>query len=609
MRRYRSAVFWMIALAFTGGWAQLVKVELNPRLNFAKPRVPQGGSIAGTLVFQVPKPYHVNANPASEEYLISTTFTPDRSPHYQIKEIRYPAPQERNFTFSGDKPLKVYEGKVSISFRLVLSKKAPLGKLKITGKLRYQACDEQSCYPPQTKAVMGTIEVVSKRAAGSELLIESGSPGLTEQVSSSVASTTQPKDFAHWIEDQFKKGRWFLFFALLFVGGLGLNLTPCVFPLIPITLGFFGMQAQGRRARRIGLTALYALSMAATYAFLGTLAAVLGKRFGFQFQNPWFVWGLVILLGVLALSMFDLYKLQVPPSLMRYVGGRTGWVGALLMGLLAGVAAAPCIGPVIAALIPIVAGLGNPWIGFTFFLALGLGLGLPYFVLGLFLESVQGRLPRSGGWLVVVERVFGVLLIGTAIYFTRSVLPESLYNWLWAAFFLFFTSYFLLMARRESAERTTLRLNQALGGLMLALSLYSLYSLLLVPRLTLSASNNQVPSHLIWIPYSKQRLQEAIRQGKPVLIDFDAQWCQACRELEEKTYADPQVVQEAERFVRLKLDSTRETPEAEAAHREHQVVGLPTVIFIDSSGRERRDLRLTTFEPPDQFLKRLKQVQ
>lgn len=609
MRKYRSAVFWMIALAFTGGWAQLVKVELNPRLSFAKPRVPQGGSVAGRLVFQVPKPYHVNANPASEEYLIPTTFTPDRSLHYQIKDIRYPAPQERTFIFSGNKPLKVYEGKVSISFRLVLSKKAPLGKLKITGKLRYQACDEQSCYPPQTKAVMGTIEVVSKRAAGSDLLIESGSPGLTEQVSSSVASTTQPKDFAHWIEDQFKKGRWFLFFALLFVGGLGLNLTPCVFPLIPITLGFFGMQAQGRRGRRIGLTALYALSMAATYAFLGTLAAVLGKQFGFQFQNPWFVWGLVILLGVLALSMFDLYKLQLPPSLMRYVGGRTGWVGALLMGLLAGVAAAPCIGPVIAALIPIVAGLGNPWIGFTFFLALGLGLGLPYFVLGLFLESGQGRLPRAGGWLVVVERIFGVLLIGTAIYFTRSVLPESLYNWLWAAFFLFFTFYFLVIARRESAERTTLRLNQALGGLMLALSLYSLYSLLLVPRLTLSASNNQVPSHLIWIPYSKQRLQEAIRQGKPVLIDFDAQWCQACRELEEKTYADPQVVQEAERFVRLKLDSTRETPEAEAAHREHQVVGLPTVIFIDSSGRERRDLRLTTFEPPDQFLKRLKQVQ
>jgi thiol:disulfide interchange protein DsbD len=270
------------------------------------------------------------------------------------------------------------------------------------------------------------------------------------------------------------------------------------------------MQARGQRGRRAGLSALYALSMAVMYALLGTVAALAGKAFGFQFQNPVVVGVLMALLVLFALALFGVYKFQVPPVLMQYVGARQGWLGAIMMGCLAGIAAAPCIGPVIAALVPIVAALANPTLGFLLFFALGLGLGTPYFVLGLFYERFQNRLPRAGEWTILVERLFGVLLLAVALYFARSLLSP---------------------------------------------------------------------------------------------------WCQACTELEEYTYTDPRVVREAERFVRLVVDATRSEDEnVQRILKQHGVVGLPTVIFIGADGQERRDLRLTGFEPADSFLKRMQQV-
>ncbi|MFN4034200.1 MAG: protein-disulfide reductase DsbD family protein, partial [Fimbriimonadales bacterium] len=349
--------------------------------------------------------------------------------------------------------------------------------------------------------------------------------------------------------------------------------------------------------QRVGLSALYALSMAATYAVLGTAASLAGKAFGFQFQNPWALGTLIVLIVLFALALFGVYKFQVPPALMRYVGARQGWVGAILMGLLAGVAAAPCIGPVIAALIPIVAALGNPTVGFLLFLALGLGLGAPYFVAGLFYERVQQRIPRSGEWTILVERIFGVMLLAVALFFASSLMTPQVYGWAWVAFLGLTTLYFLLGERKEITQPRVARFKQLIGVICAALMVSNALSMMR-PKVEIA-----------WEPYSVERLTQAQAQGKPVLIDFTAAWCQACGELKHYTFTDPAVVRESERFVRLVLDATTESdPAVQDALKRHEVVGLPTVIFIDSQGNERRALRLTGFERADRFLQRMRAV-
>lgn len=594
--RWLSSMAWLVLL-WAGATAQLPDLKFPARFVTERKAYAPGSLVKGLLLLEIREPYHVNANPASEEYLIPTELRFEKSSAVASAKIEYPAPVEKAFEFSGGKPLKIYEGQVRIKFQFKLAPSIKQGTLKLPATLRYQACDDKACYPPQRVKLTLTLSIAQKEGAPNpeyeRLLKESpnGAAGKLKEYSSTTGG------FAGFVEEQFRQGRWLLFIGGIYLGGLALNLTPCVLPLIPITLGYFSMQARGQRSRRIGLSALYALSMAMMYALLGTVASLAGKAFGFQFQNPLVVGVLIALLVLFALALFGVYKFQAPPALMRYVGARQGWLGAMMMGCLAGVAAAPCIGPVIAALVPIVAALANPTVGFLLFLALGLGLGTPYFILGLFYEQLQTRMPRSGEWTILVERLFGVLLLAAALYFARSLITPKLYAIAWLLFFVLTAIYFLAFERREISQPRVVRSKQALGVLFLLLALNNGYSLL----------RPKVPIH--WEPYTEARLEQAIQARKPVMIDFTAAWCQTCIELEEYTYTNPRVVRESERFVRLVVDATREEDEkVQRILKKHEVVGLPTVIFIGSDGQERRDLRLTGFEPADAFLKRMRQV-
>ncbi|MDW8106567.1 MAG: cytochrome c biogenesis protein CcdA [Armatimonadota bacterium] len=597
--------WWLVWVAgivlAVGAHAQLLQIKFQTEVILQRTAYAPGSAVNGIVLLKVEKPYHVNANPASEDYLIPTELKIEAGKGYKVGKIEYPKPLEKAYEFSSGKPLKIYEGDVPIKFQITLDKRVPKGTLVVKATLRYQPCDDKSCYSPRTLPIEIKIPVGDKEGAVNpkyeQTLKGESQPQKTDERGGLIEYQSRGL-LEQWVEDSFRSQRWMLFALVLFLGGLSLNLTPCVLPLIPITLGFFSMQAQGQVRRRIGLSALYALSMASMYAGLGTVAALAGKAFGFQLQNPWVVGTLVVLIVLFALSLFDVYKFQVPPALMRYVGARQGWVGAILMGMLAGVAAAPCIGPVIVALISIVAALANPWVGFLVFLLLGLGLGAPYFVLGVFYERLQNRMPRSGEWTVLVERVFGVLLLAVALYFANTLIPAALQGWAWVAFLGLAALYFLLAERKTFTQLRVLRIKQALGVLLALLMGYNAYSL------------TRPKVEIVWEPYSLQRLEQAKAEGKPVVIDFTAQWCIACGELKRYTFTDPAVVRESERFVRLVVDATRATdPAVQETLQRHEVVGLPTVIFIDSQGNERRDLRLTGFEPANRFLKRLQAVQ
>jgi len=252
---------------------------------------------------------------------------------------------------------------------------------------------------------------------------------------------------------------------IVFLIGLGLNLTPCVYPLIPITVGFFSRQAEERSGGAFGLAVVYALGMSVTYSALGVIAALTGQLFGAALQNPLVVGGLVAVLLALAASMFGLWELRVPGWAMRVSGGKTGALGALIMGLVVGFVAAPCIGPLVLGLLTYVGQRGSPLLGFVLFFSLSMGLGLPYVILGTF-TGLLNRLPASGAWMIGVRKVFGVLLVALAGYFAQPLLGAGVSEWALGVVLLAGGTYLLIVDRTGHDQPTIDRIMRLAAAAM-----------------------------------------------------------------------------------------------------------------------------------------------
>jgi thiol:disulfide interchange protein DsbD len=309
----------------------------------------------------------------------------------------------------------------------------------------------------------------------------------------------------------------------------------------------------------------------------------------------------VAVAGVLtafALSLFGFWEIRLPGALARAASrSYAGYFGSLFMGLTLGLVAAPCIGPFVLGLLTWVAGLGSPWLGFLVFFTLSLGLGLPLFVLALFSGSLD-RLPRSGEWLLWVRRAMGWVLVGMAVYFLRPLMPP---NW-WVILLAVVAGAAALHlgwldpAAASFRAFAWLKTGAGVFGLVLAAWL-------------VSALVFRGPG-VNWQPYSEELLAAARQQNKPVVLDFSADWCTPCRELENITFHHPEVVRLAnEDFLMVKLDLTgKSDPRHVELLQRYQVMGVPTVVFLDGRGREVPDLRLVDFTPPEQFLSRLASV-
>jgi thiol:disulfide interchange protein DsbD len=237
------------------------------------------------------------------------------------------------------------------------------------------------------------------------------------------------------------------------------------------------------------------------------------------------------------------------------------------MGLLVGFVAAPCIGPVVVALLTVVSGLGSPTVGFGIFFALALGLGTPYLLLGVFSGLIQ-RLPRSGEWMNAVKHIFGLIMFWMALYYLAPLLGETIYKVVIGLYTVGAGVYLVFLDASGRGLRRFFAAKRGLGALVAAAGVF-----LLVPR----SQQAGIPFEA----YSEQRLEEALADGRGVLIDFRADWCAACRELEEKTFRDPKVVAAVQDLVALKKDLTRwDEADAQRLKEEYGIVGLPTVVLI-----------------------------
>jgi thioredoxin:protein disulfide reductase len=430
--------------------------------------------------------------------------------------------------------------------------------------------------------------------------------GFPEWQARGLPVASAPAGLAQAAEDSRAPGPlhgWAMLWTLLgiFAGGMALNLTPCVYPLIPITVSYFGGQATkgGEGRGRLVVHGLcYMLGLALTNSSLGVVASLTGGLMGAMLQNPFVLIAVAAVLVFFATSLFGLWEMRLPMGLTQAAAkSHTGYFGTLFMGATLGVVAAPCIGPFVLGLLTWVASMGSPWIGFIVFFTLSLGLGLPLFFLAMFSGQLD-KLPRSGGWMIWVRKLMGWVLVGMAAHFIRPLLPGQGGVILLALVSIAAGLHLGWIDKSQANFRAFpwLKGGAGIAGLILATFLVA----------TMAMRGPGVS----WKPYTEETLKEAQHLKRPVIIDFYAAWCAPCRELEEVTFHHPDLVRLAEKnFTMVKVDVTKGgNPFYDELLRKYSVKGVPTIVFLDAEGKERPDLRLVDFLPPDRFLLRMRDI-
>jgi len=384
-----------------------------------------------------------------------------------------------------------------------------------------------------------------------------------------------------------------LTFLGIFFIGLALNLTPCVYPMLAITVSIFGQQSETKSLLVFLRALVYVLGMATMYSVLGLIAALTGGLFGSILQSPLVLLLVALLFFALSLSMFGLYELQMPSSLLNKLGGArsASFIGTYLSGLFVGIFAAPCVGPPVIGLLTLVGHRGEPFFGFMVFFVLSLGLGFPYLILGTFSGLLQ-KLPRSGAWMNWVKKLLGIVLVAVACFYLALAVNPAL-TFILIPLTLVVGGFYLGFLENSP---TTSRLFSGFKRLT---------GLALIVAAVLTFQAGRVPS-LEWQTYS----EESRPTNGPTAIYFSASWCIPCLELDRRTFTDHDVIAKLGELQRFKVDLSQYDSEISQQMREkYRIAGVPTLVFLDSSGREIRGERVVGFVPPAEMLARVARVQ
>lgn len=580
------------------------------------------GSTADIIITAKIEPgFHINSHQPGADYLIPTILSLEPLANASFGDIAYPEPKMATFSFS-DEALSVYENEIILKSKVTLSDQFPGGAAVIRGKFSYQACNDQNCFAPMTEVfeipfeVTPAVKVARPTApAKTESTIPQTAAGETEpspadqNIGAVAASRPQdnPTEAAAAVQftgDELKakqiieKG---LPYALLafFLFGLALNLTPCVYPVIPITVGYFGGQSGRQKGAAFAMALLYVLGIAIIFAVLGLISGLAGKQWGFLFQNPWFVIVITTIILAMAASMFGAFEITVPAWLMSSLGKtREGTVGALIMGLTVGVVIAPCAAGIIIGLVGLVAKLGIVAKGTLLFFVMGLGLGLPYLFLATF-SGLLNKLPRSGMWMVWVRKLFGILLIGVALYF---FLPQAKHIADQQGFFFGLLAIFggLLLGFLDHAPGYTrgFKIGRGVFGILM----------MLLGIFWVNQAIHAKTSALDWVYYRNQSLTELTSSNQPMFIDFYADWCAPCKEMDRTTFQDARVIELSKQIKMVKVDCTAPNEAVKNFMQQFQVTGMPTLVFIDKNGVEQRELREIGYIDAEKFLAKLTQL-
>ena len=516
-----------------------------------------------------------------------------------------PAGEEKNDDFLGMIQVYHHDLDVRLPYSGVVKSTADLVSITVT----YQGCAERGvCYTPQTKILK--VKLI---------------PGtsLTQVNTGLIASTSSTSEQTRLFG--ILAGGNAAWMVLVFAGlGLLLAFTPCVLPMIPI-LSSLIVGSSGEQTgpwRGLGLSVAYVFSMAAAYSVLGVVAGRFGQNLQAWMQSPWIIGAFSALFIVFAFAMFGMFDLQFSGSLQtrltrvvnRLPGGR--FTSAAVMGFLSALIVGPCVTPPLAGALLYISQTGDMLTGGLALFALGLGMGIPLLLVGVLGGSV---LPKAGGWMETVRAAFGFVLLGVAIWMLSRIVPEPITVGLWGALLLGLgVSLGGFEPQPNASSGMRLRkysgvLSAVYGILLLIGSAAGTHSVLtplavLVQRSGTSEVETLTPTFRPIKSLAQLRTTVAAALGRPVLVDFYADLCVSCKQMERDVFTDPRVVAELQRVIVLRPDVTLNDEQDRAMMQSLDVVGPPTILFYGPDGRERRDLRLVGEASVDVVLDHLHQA-
>jgi thiol:disulfide interchange protein DsbD len=515
----------------------------------------------------------------------------------QLGQPGFPEGKTHHDDYFGDQV--VYYGELQADVPVA----AAAGTREVALQVSYQGCaDAGLCYPPIRK----------------ELRVALAAPGSAAAASASRGAQGRMQSEQDALAEKIRSGSLLAVLATFFGAGLLLAFTPCVLPMVPILSGIIvgaGRDRPVSRGRAFSLSLAYVLGMALTYTIAGAAFAAAGQQAQAFFQKPWIIVLFAGLFVVLALGMFGAFNLQVPAAFQARIADlsnrqRQGTLlGTAVMGALSSLIVTACVAPPLVAALAVIGQSGNVFRGGAALFALSLGMGAPLLLVG---ASAGRLLPKAGPWMDAVKAVFGVMMLGVAVWMLGRILPGPMTLALWSVL-AFVTGYYLVAAGGRGAKGGWSTVRRGLGALV------ALYGVLMLVGAVSGSSDPLKPLAALRAPETGSRaerlvltriktvadferaLADAQSAGRPLMLDFYADWCVSCKEMEERTFTDEGVQAELVRAVLLQADVTANDEADQALLKRFGILGPPTIVFFGTDGAERADYRVVGFKPADEF--------
>ena len=511
-----------------------------------------------------------------------------------MAKLIFPTGLTKHDEFFGD--VEIYRGSIQID--VVLRHQSPVAK-SATFEVTSRGCtDSGVCYPPMQNVV--TVDLPSGPAEES-----TAQPNSTEQPNAFISEQDRIADSL--------KSRSVWLTALGFLGfGLLLAFTPCVFPMIPILSGIVAGQGQRLTTRRaFGLSLSYVLASSVTYTVFGVMAGLFGNNLQVFFQYPWVIIAFSGVFVLLALSMFGVFQFQMPAFIQtkvvafsaRQQGGSL--LGAAVMGVLSTLIVGPCVTAPLAGTLIYIGQTGNAVLGGIALFALGIGMGIPLLIIG---TSAGKLLPKAGAWMNITKAMFGVGLLAVAVWLLSRIMPPTVTLFLWA--FLLTIPLIILSWNKLWKGVALFALTY---GILLLVGIGTHHHESLPSLLCNVAAACEKPPSLAFnnirsAEELQQKLTEAHAKGQWIMLDFYADWCASCQEMEHTTFSDPRVQSALSNAVLLQANVTQNTATDQTLLKQFGLIGPPAILFFGPDQQERVSYRIVGYRQAEQFLDHLRQV-